>query len=204
MRSTSGPFLVDNFEDMDLFSDRLHQKWRIRTRGKPDATMGIDPSSGAAGTSASIKLTYRVKKSDQVQLILGKFESAKHTFDFSRFSKLTLYIKGEKEPSLMTRPNKVGMVIISFDPRVKTAKSIPGVPYWTKHAVDVRPTADWQKVSFNFDDFEPALYARENITGYQPKPLMNQTIFLSFFITSCCKRGKSDSNTIWIDEVYLE
>ena len=204
VRSSSGPFLIDNFEDGDLFSDNLHHKWWIKKTGKPKAKIKIDPTRGARGSKASLQLNYRVRKKDEIFLRVGQLHEDRVVFNFSKFDKISFYIKSKKGQSFLSQPNKVGMIIFSYDPDVKTSKKHPIVSYWSDPKVDVRPTTEWQRAEFYFKDCIPTGYTKKQIAGYKPRPTLGQTVLLSFFVTSCCNRGKDEANTIWIDEVYLE
>ncbi len=205
IRSASGSFLIDDFEDKDLFSDNLGQKWWLRLMGKPKAKIAIDLKDAYGGSSASLKIDYSVRgKYDEVLVRVGNFSSLDNCFNLEKFRKVVFYLKGEKKPSFFLKPNKLGMVIISHDGRVKTAELEKFVPYWSKPSVSIAPDTQWQRAEFYFSDFVPTNWTKRNISNYSKELVLDKVISLNFYITSCCNRGHNDTNTIWIDTISFE
>lgn len=127
---------------------------------------------------------------------------AKMTYDFSRFSSLTFYLKGAKAPSPQSKPGKVFINLICFS---EQANSRNGKMVQYYNQTGIVPETDWQKVEIPFDDFVPSRWTRNNVANYPAKPDFGQVLQIFFMFSSFeAEGGVTGSNTIWIDEITLQ
>jgi len=208
LKRGQGPFVLDDFEDQDLWSQNFNDKWKYFKKGTARLDVSADPSQAANGTSGSMKIAYDLGSNSVVTVRLGVtapfFDEryAKMTYDLSRFNSLTFYLKGEKDPSLLSKPGKIFINLICFS---ETANSRSGKMVQYCNQTGIMPAKDWQKVEIPFDDFVPSKWTRNNVSNYPPKPDFGQVLQLFFMISSFgSEGGDAGSNTIWIDEIALQ
>jgi len=208
LKRGQGSFVLDDFEDQDLWSQNFNDKWKYFKKGAATLNVSADSSQAANGTSGSMRIEYNLGAKSVVSVRLGitaQFydESyAKMTYDLSRFNRLSFYLKGEKAPSSFSKSAKIFTNLICFS---EAAKSRSGnmVGYYTQ--TGIVPQTDWQKVEIPFDDFIASSWTRNNVTNYPPKPDFSQVLQIFFMISSFPSEGGiTGSNTIWIDEITLQ
>ena len=208
LKRGQGSFVLDDFEDQDLWSQNFNDKWKYFKKGAATLNVSADTSQAANGTSGSMRIEYNLGAKSVVSVRLGitaQFydESyAKMTYDLSRFNRLSFYLKGEMAPSSFSKPAKIFTNLICFS---EAAKSRSGnmVGYYTQ--TGIVPQTDWQKVEISFDDFIASSWTRNNVTNYPPKPDFSQVLQIFFMISSFPSEGGiTGSNTIWIDEITLQ
>ena len=208
LKRGQGSFVLDDFEDQDLWSQNFNDKWKYFKKGAATLNVSADSSQAANGTSGSMRIEYNLGARSVVSVRLGitaQFydESyAKMTYDLSRFNRLSFYLKGEMAPSSFSKPAKIFTNLICFS---EAAKSRSGnmVGYYTQ--TGIVPQTDWQKVEIPFDDFIASSWTRNNVTNYPPKPDFSQVLQIFFMISSFPSEGGiTGSNTIWIDEITLQ
>ena len=208
LKRGQGSFVLDDFEDQDLWSQNFNDKWKYFKKGAATLNVSADTSQAANGTSGSMRIEYNLGAKSVVSVRLGitaQFydESyAKMTYDLSRFNRLSFYLKGEMAPSSFSKPAKIFTNLICFS---EAAKSRNGnmVGYYTQ--TGIVPQTDWQKVEIPFDDFIASSWTRNNVTNYPPKPDFSQVLQIFFMISSFPSEGGiTGSNTVWIDEITLQ
>ena len=208
LKRGQGSFVLDDFEDQDLWSQNFNDKWKYFKKGAATLNVSADTSQAANGTSGSMRIEYNLGAKSVVSVRLGitaQFydESyAKMTYDLSRFNRLSFYLKGEKAPSSFSKSAKIFTNLICFS---EAAKSRSGnmVGYYTQ--TGIVPQTDWQKVEISFDDFIASSWTRNNVTNYPPKPDFSQVLQIFFMISSFPSEGGiTGSNTVWIDEITLQ
>ena len=208
LKRGQGSFVLDDFEDQDLWSQNFNDKWKYFKKGAATLNVSADSSQAANGTSGSMRIEYNLGAKSVVSVRLGitaQFydESyAKMTYDLTRFNRLSFYLKGEKAPSSFSKSAKIFTNLICFS---EAAKSRSGnmVGYYTQ--TGIVPQTDWQKVEIPFDDFIASSWTRNNVTNYPPKPDFSQVLQIFFMISSFPSEGGiTGSNTIWIDEITLQ
>ena len=208
LKRGQGSFVLDDFEDQDLWSQNFNDKWKYFKKGAATLNVSADSSQAANGTSGSMRIEYNLGARSVVSVRLGitaQFydESyAKMTYDLSRFNRLSFYLKGEMAPSSFSKPAKIFTNLICFS---EAAKSRSGnmVGYYTQ--TGIVPQTDWQKVEISFDDFIASSWTRNNVTNYPPKPDFSQVLQIFFMISSFPSEGGiTGSNTVWIDEITLQ
>ena len=208
LKRGQGSFVLDDFEDQDLWSQNFNDKWKYFKKGAATLNVSADSSQAANGTSGSMRIEYNLGARSVVSVRLGitaQFydESyAKMTYDLTRFNRLSFYLKGEKAPSSFSKSAKIFTNLICFS---EAAKSRNGnmVGYYTQ--TGIVPQTDWQKVEIPFDDFIASSWTRNNVTNYPPKPDFSQVLQIFFMISSFPSEGGiTGSNTVWIDEITLQ
>ena len=208
LKRGQGSFVLDDFEDQDLWSQNFNDKWKYFKKGAATLNVSADSSQAANGTSGSMRIEYNLGAKSVVSVRLGitaQFydESyAKMTYDLSRFNRLSFYLKGEKAPSSFSKSAKIFTNLICFS---EAAKSRSGnmVGYYTQ--TGIVPQTGWQKVEIPFNDFIASSWTRNNVTNYPPKPDFSQVLQIFFMISSFPSEGGiTGSNTIWIDEITLQ
>ena len=208
LKRGQGSFVLDDFEDQDLWSQNFNDKWKYFKKGAATLNVSADTSQAANGTSGSMRIEYNLGARSVVSVRLGitaQFydESyAKMTYDLSRFNRLSFYLKGEKAPSSFSKSAKIFTNLICFS---EAAKSRSGnmVGYYTQ--TGIVPQTGWQKVEIPFNDFIASSWTRNNVTNYPPKPDFSQVLQIFFMISSFPSEGGiTGSNTVWIDEITLQ
>jgi uncharacterized caspase-like protein len=208
LKRGQGPFVLDDFEDQDLWSQNFHDKWVYFKKGRARINVSADTSQAANGTSCSMKIEYKLALKSSVTIRIGiksRYMDESHgdmAYDLSRFNGITFYLKGKKEHSFLSKPNRIFPMLICYS---ETAKSNSGnmVMYTPKSSIV--PDQDWKKIEIPFDDFVPSKWTRQNVSRYPFKPDFGKVLQIFFLISSFQKDGDvQDSNTIWIDEIVLQ
>jgi hypothetical protein len=203
-----GPFVLDDFEDQDLWSQNFNDKWKYFKKGAAMLDVSVDTSQAANGTAGSMKIEYDLGAKSVVTVRLGvtaPFFDERHskvTYDLSRFHSLTFYLKCKKARSLISKPGKIFANLICYS---ETAKSRNGkmVQYCNRNGIV--PETDWKRIEVPFDDFIPARWTRNNVSRYPLKPDFGQVLQIFFMISSFeSEGGITGSNTVWIDEITLQ
>ena len=123
-------------------------------------------------------------------------------YDLSRFNRITFSLKGKKDPSFLSKPNKILAALICYS---ETAKSKRGNVAQYYHRTKVVPNKEWEKIEIPFDDFVPSMWTRNNVVDYPPKPDLAKVLQIFFLVSSFQgDGGLPGSNTIWIDEIVLQ
>jgi hypothetical protein len=208
LKRGQGPFVLDDFEDRDLWSQNFYDKWSQHKKGRGRINVSADTSQAANGTSCSMKIEYKIKEKSALTVRIGvktPYWAEKHgkmAFDLSRFNSITFYLKGKKESSFFSKPNKIFTSIICYS---QTAKSKHGsiAQYYNRSVVI--PEKKWKKIEIPFDDFVPSNWTKKNVSHYPPKPDLAKVLQIFFLISSFPgESGTSGSNIIWIDEIVLQ
>jgi uncharacterized caspase-like protein len=209
LRNGQGPFVVDDFEDGDLWSVYFDDKWSYRTRGHAGLEVSVDTSQGANGTSSSMKIAYKLDERSAIVTSLGakaRIQQVKQdkskTYDLSRFHKLSFYLKGEKKKTLFSKPNKLYVNFGCFGKRIK-ANYGKFAEYHNR--TEIVPDTAWGKVEIPFDDLVVSTRTRLHAINYPDKPKIHNVLFIYFVFSSFGSHdGYPGSNTVWIDEIRLE
>jgi hypothetical protein len=211
LRHGRGPFVIDDFEDQKLWSEGFNDIWKKGGRGPAKLKISADPSRGANGTTCSMKINYKLGERSAVTVRIGGGRSQRYqevekdrstAYDFSRFKKITFYLKGKKEKSLSSKPNKILTTVVCYS---EAAKSRYGKLAQYYNSTIIFPEKSWQKIEIPFDDFVPSAWTKNHVSNYSPKPEFHNTLTL-FFMFSSFKGdgGHTGSNTVWIDEIVLK
>ena len=207
LKRGQGPFVLDDFEDRDLWSQTFLDKWSQHKKGRGRINVSADASQGANGTSSSMKIDYKVKEKSFVTIRIGMrtpywSESyRKMAYDLSRFNRIRFYLKGKKEPSLLSKPNKIHTALICYSEKSKS-KYGSIASYYNRS--EIIPQIDWKKIEIPFDDFVPTKWTQKNVSSYPPKPDLSKVLQIFFLISSFRGDGGAPgSNIIWIDEIVL-
>jgi hypothetical protein len=208
LKRGQGSFVLDDFEDGDLWAQNFHDKWSQHKKGRARINLSADTSQAANGTSGSMKIEYKLNKNSAVTVRIGvkapyidkSYE--KSVYDLSRFHSITFSLKGEKDPSLLSKPNKILTTLVCYS---KTTKSKSGNMALYYHRRKIVPQNDWKEIQIPFDDFVPSGWTRKNASHYPAKPDLANVLQI-FFLISGFKGdgGTPGSNTIWIDEIVLQ
>ena len=207
LKRGQGPFVLDDFEDRDLWSQNFHGKWSYHKKGRGRINVSADTTQAASGTSCSMKIDYKVKQKSAVTIRIGIKEPymderhAQMAYDLSRFNRMTYFLKGKKESSFLSKPNKIFTVLICYS---ETAKSQNGniAQYYNQSAIV--PDKNWKKIEIPFDDFVPSKWTRKHVSHYPLKPDFGKVLQIFFLISSFQGDGGAPgSNIIWIDEIVF-
>jgi uncharacterized caspase-like protein len=208
LKQGQGPFVLDDFEDRDLWSQNFHDKWSRHKRGRAKINISPDTAQAASGTSCSMKIEYKINSRSAVTIRIGvkppyfNKHHAKMVYDFSRFNSITFSLKGKNDSSFLSKPHKLFASLICYS---ETAKSKAGnMAQYYNHS-KVVPDKAWKKIEIPFDDFVPMKWTRKYVVDYPPKPDLTKVLQF-FFLISGFKGdgGTPGSNTIWIDEIVLQ
>ena len=209
LRNGQGPFVVDDFEDGDLWSAYFNDKWNYRTRGHAGLEVSVDTAQGANGTSSSMKIEYKLNERSAIVTSLGakvrvqqvKKDRSK-AYDLSRFHKISFYLKGEKKKTFFSKPNKLYVNFGCFGKRIK-ANYGKFAEYHNR--TEIVPDTTWKKVEIPFDDLVVSTRTRLHAINYPDKPKIHNVLFIYFVFSSFPSHdGYPGSNTVWIDEITLE
>ncbi len=208
LKRGQGPFILDDFEDRDLWSQNFHDKWSHHKKGRARINVSADTSQAADGTSCSMKIEYKLNARSAVSVRIGikaPYINEKHremAYDLSRFNSITFSLKGEKDTSFLSKPNKILATLLCYS---ETAKSKLGTVAQYYNRSEIVPGKDWKKVEIPFDDFVPSKWTQNNVSNYPPKPDMAKVLQIFFLVSSFQgDGGNPGSNTIWIDEIVLQ
>jgi hypothetical protein len=208
LKRGQGPFVLDDFEDRDLWSQNFHDKWSQHKKGRARINVSADTSQAADGTSCSMKIEYKLNSKSAVTIRIGvkaPYINENHgrmAYDLSRFNSITFSLKGKKDPSFLSKPNKIFASLICYS---ETAKSKRGNVAQYYHRTKVVPNKEWEKIEIPFDDFAPSMWTRNNVVDYPPKPDLAKVLQIFFLVSSFGGDGGiPGSNTIWIDEIVLQ
>jgi hypothetical protein len=208
LKRGQGPFVLDDFEDGDLWAQSFHDKWSPHKKGPARIKLSADTFQAANGSSGSMKIEYKLNNNSAVTVRIGvkapyideSYE--KSVYDLSRFHSITFSLKGEKDPSLLSKPNKILTTLICYG---KTVKSKNGNMALYYHRREIVPQNNWEEIQIPFDDFVPSGWTRKNASHYPPKPDLANVLQIFFMISSFKgDGGRPGSNTIWIDEIVLQ
>jgi len=216
LKNGQGPFLVDDFEDKDLYSTNRYFKWITRFKGDAKIRMSVDDTQGANGSSCSMKIKYELGGRSNIFISPSRSHTFPNktpqeasidksfAFDLSRFVKVVFYLKEEKARSFFSKPNKIFFMLHCYDDDavLKSGKRT-GVSFYQKTVI--RPDKTWQRIEISFDDLVPNLWTKNNVNHYSDKPDLQSVIGASFMISRWGSAGGgAESNILWIDEVKLE
>ena len=208
LKQGQGPFVLDDFEDQDLWSQNFYDKWSSHRKGSARINVVPDTSQGANGTSCSMKIEYTLNPKSAVFVRIGikaPYFNEKHgimAYDLSRFNKITFCLKGEKESSFLSRPNKIFIAFICYS---ETAKSRHGKLAQYYNRSSIVPDKEWKKIEIPFDDFVPSRWTKNNVSHYPPQPDLGKVLQIFFLISSFKgDAGIPGSNAVWIDEIVLQ
>ena len=208
LKRGQGPFVLDDFEDRDLWSQNFQDKWSKHTKGRAWINISADTSQAANGTSCSMKIEYKLNDKSAVSVRMGikspyvDENQGSSAYDLSRFNRITFCLKGEKDSSFLSKPNKIFTSLICYS---ETAKSKQGSMAQYYNRSEIVPGKDWETIEIPFDEFVPTKWTQKNVSGYPPKPDLAKVLQIFFLISSFPgDGGTSGSNTIWIDEIVLK
>ena len=208
LKRGQGPFVLDDFEDRDLWSQNFHDKWSNHKKGRARINISADTSQAADGTSCSMKIEYKVNFKSAVTIRIGvkapyiNENHGKMVYDLSRFNRITFSLKGKKDPSFLSKPNKILATLICYSEKAKSKRGNAAQYY---HRTKVVPNKEWEKIEIPFDDFVPSMWTRNNVVDYPPKPDLAKVLQIFFLVSSFQgDGGLPGSNTIWIDEIVLQ
>jgi len=211
LKHGQGPFVIDDFEDKDLWSINFETKWAKLATGQASVDISADPTQGANGTSCSLKIEYEIPTQsvaftgigDRTPPRLREVEKDRSTaYDFSRFKKIVFYLKGKRKKTFFTRPNRV---FVSFAFYGEGIKSMRGnwADYYTE--TEIIPDQEWKKIEIPFDDLVPSARTLKYVSNYPSKPNLKNGLVIFFMFSSFpAHGGMTGSNTVWIDEITLE
>jgi uncharacterized caspase-like protein len=208
LKQGQGPFVLDDFEDRDLWSQNFQDKWSEHKKGPAMINISPDTAEAANGTSCSMKIEYKLNSRSAVTIRIGVktpyFDKhhAKMVYDFSRFNSITFSLKGKNDSSFLSKPNKIFANLICYS---ETAKSRNGnIAQYYNHS-KVIPDKEWKKIEIPFDDFVPTKWTQKYVVDYPPKPDLTKVLQFFFMISGFQGDGGTPGiNTIWIDEIILQ
>ena len=208
LKRGQGPFVLDDFEDQDLWSQNFHDKWSKHRKGRAEINLSADTSQAASGTSCSMKIEYKLNEKSAVTVRLGvkalyyKEHHGKMAYDLSRFNSITFSLKGQNDSSLFSKPNRIFVSLICYS---ETAKSKNGKLAQYYHRTKVVPEKRWKKIEIPFDDFVPSKWTRNFVVNYPSMPDLSKVLQIFFLVSGFGgEGGHAGSNTIWIDEIVLQ
>jgi hypothetical protein len=208
LKRGQGPFVLDDFEDRDLWSQNFYDKWSQHKKGRARINISADTSQAADGTSCSMKIEYKLKAKSAITIRIGirapywDVKQGKMSYDLSRFKQITFCLKGEKDISFLPRPNKIFTALLCYS---ETSKSRHGKLAQYYNRSSIVPDKDWKKIEIPFDDFVPSTWTQNNVSHYPPKPDLAKVLQILFLVSSFeGDGGHPGSNTIWIDEIVLQ
>ncbi len=206
-----GPFLIDDFEDKDLWSTNWNSRWNWKTKGPAALTVLTDPTQGANGTSSSMKIVYNLGRKSAVFITLGNYPGPRakeverggdSTYDLSRFKKIVFYLKGRKKQTSGPKPNQL-LVSVAFygeDLESRYGKFAHHV-----NKTLVIPSRNWKRIEIPYDDLVPSTWTKQNVLNYPSRPDLQNVLNILFKFSSFKgDDGFRGSNTVWIDEITLE
>ncbi|MBW2062717.1 MAG: caspase family protein [Deltaproteobacteria bacterium] len=210
VRLGQSPFVIDDFEDEDLWAVNFHDNWLKKAVGSSEILLTADTTQGANSTSCSMKMKYDLGENAMVLALIGgrtisrikQIKKNKITaYDFSKYNKFVFYLKGEKKKGFFSRPHRIHIVFSCYNEDL--AKSNKWVSYYNE--AKIVPTLEWQKIEIYFDDLVPSAGTKKNIKNYPEKPDLRNILNILFLFTShSFDGGMPGSNTVWIDEIRLE
>ena len=208
LKRGQGNFVLDDFEDRDLWSQNFYDKWSQHKKGRGRISISTDTAEAANGTACSMKIDYKVKAKSALTVRIGmktphwKESHAKMAYDLSRFNGISFYLKGKKEATLLSKPNKIFTAIICYSERSKS-KHGSIASYYNRS--EIIPQKKWRKIEIPFDDFVPSNWTKKNVSQYPLKPDLAKVLQIFFLISSFKgEDGAPHSNIIWIDEIELQ
>jgi hypothetical protein len=208
LKRGQGPFVLDDFEDGDLWAQNFHDKWSQHKKGRARINLSADTSQAAKGSSGSMKIEYKVSNNSAVTVRIGvkspyiDESHQKSVYDLSRFHSITFSLKGENNPSLLSKPNKILITLVCYSETVKSKNGNMAQYY---HQREIVPHTDWEEIRIPFDDFVPSGWTQKNASHYPPKPDLANILQIFFMISSFKgDGGRPGSNTVWIDEIVLQ
>ena len=209
LRNGRGPFVVDDFEDGDLWSTTFNNKWSHKTRGPASLTVSVDTAQGANGTTSSMKMEFKLSDRSATVTSLGgkvRFQEVKQdrskAYDLSRFKKITFYLKGKKSNSFISRPNRIFVNLGCFGERIEASY---GRFAEYHNRTEIIPDTEWKKVEIPLDTLVVSMRTRLHAKNYPDNPDLHNVLFIYFVFSSFKSHdGYPGSNTVWIDEIRLE
>jgi hypothetical protein len=210
------PFLVDDFEDKDLWSANRYFQWKTGFNNDAKIGISVDDTQGANGSSCSMKIEYELGRSSNAFIMASRRHEYPDkttqeimidksiTLDLSRFRRVVFYLKGKKADSFFSKPNKIFFVIFCYD---KDAVLKSGNRTWVSYSQKavIRPDKTWKRIEIPFDDLVPSTWTKNNVEHYSDKPDFKNVIGSLFMFASWDSMGGwAGSNTVWIDEVKFE
>lgn len=211
LRYGKGLYVIDDFEDKDLWSQTWQDKWRGETRGGASVNISADAARGANGTSSSMKIEYKLPKNSRIFVVIGGRKKNRlrevqknnnNAYDLSRFRKISFYIRDENTTSSFPRSNWISVVLNCYGEEIKSREG-KVANYYQK--TKIIPQNKWQRIDVPFDDYVPTPSTKHNVVNYPSKPDLSNVLNIFFLLTS--QKGVGgfpDSNTVWIDELILE
>jgi hypothetical protein len=211
LRNGQGPFLIDDFEDRDLWSTHFDDKWWKYAYGQASLKVSADPAQGANGTSCSMKIEYKVDERSFVFVRIGgstyrRIEEVEtnrsNAYDLSRFKKISFYLKGKKPKTFLSRPNRLIVQISCYgeDIRSRSGK----VAHYHNKTI-IRPDTEWQKIEIPFENFSFSAWTKHNASNYPLKPDLHNVLYIGFIFSGFGPDGgAAGSNTVWIDQISFE
>ena len=148
LKRGQGPFVLDDFEDRDLWSQNFHDKWSRHKKGRARINVSADTSQAADGTSCAMKIEYKLNVKSVVSVRIGirapciNESHGQRAYDLSRFNSITFFLKGEKDPSFLSKPNKILATLMCYS---AAAKSKNGKLAQYYHRSKVVPDKEWKK-----------------------------------------------------------
>jgi len=211
LRYGQGPFLIDNFEDKDLWSPYFNDKWGHKREGRTSLKVSADPTQGANGTSCSMKIEYKIGERSYIIIGIGGSQRTRtkevekdrsNAYDLSRFKKITFYLKGRKRKGILLKPNRIITRIPCYGKDMRSRSGKVAVYY---NEAIIRPNKEWQKIEIALDDLVPSAWTKHIVSNYPLKPDLHNVLNIGFLLSAHERdKGFPDSNTVWIDEITLE
>lgn len=211
LRNGRGDFVIDDFENTNLWSTNFVDQWKYRKKGFSKIRLSADPTQGASGTACSMKIEYELSTQSSLSIRIGGTERLRQhevendrstAYDLSRFNKITFYLKGEKAGFLFSKTNKILVGTACYIDSVRSRYGKIAAYY---NRTDIVPDKEWKKIEVSFHDFVPTAWTKKNVSNYPPLPDLRNTLTIFFMLSSFQGDGGSPgSNTIWIDEIILQ
>jgi uncharacterized caspase-like protein len=209
LRNGRGPFVVDDFEDGDLWSITFSNKWSYKTRGPASLAVSVDTGQGANGTTSSMKMEFKLGDRSATVTSLGgkvRFQEVEKdsslAYDLSRFKKITFYLKGKKGKSFISRPNTIFVNLGCYGERIEASY---GRFAEYHNRTEIIPDTAWKKVEIPLDTLVVSTRTRLRAKNYPDNPDLHNVLFIYFVFSSFGSHdGYPGSNTVWIDEIRLE
>ena len=158
-----------------------------------------------------MKIVYKLGKKSLILARTGGYthlrameveEDRLTAYDLSRFNKIVFYLKGKKEKTFFSKPNKILVTFACFDQKIESHWG-KWIDYYNK--TEIIPDKKWKKIEIPFNDLVPSARASRWFPNYPSQTNLHNVLSMWFMFSSFKSLdGFTGSNTVWIDEIMLE
>jgi len=211
LRRGRGRFVIDDFEDGDLWSRNWNDRWAASTRGRARLKVTPDSTQGASGTSSSMRMEYNITRQSSAMVWIGGSKTVRisevekdesNAYDLSRFKEVVFYLKGKKKRKTLSELDRIYVQIVCYGKHM-SSKYGKAAHFVNKNKV--LPDREWERIGIPFDDFVPSPFTKRHVSNYPLEPDLHNVLMVLFTLSgSKGDRSSTGSNTVWIDEIALE